>query len=65
MSVYILRELTRNHEPGVRGTFHGVAGDMVHGAASVGRVGIGGSHGEDEQLPGGQHVVLPACGQKQ
>lgn len=60
-----LWELTGNHESGVRGTFYGVAGDVVHGAASVGRVGISGSHREDEQLSGGQHVVLPACEQKQ
>lgn len=47
------RGLTGNHESGVRGTFHGVTGDVVHGAAPVGRVSIGGGHREDEQLSGG------------
>jgi len=60
-----LRGLTGNHEPGVRGTFHGITSDVMYSAASVGRMSIGGSHREDEQFSSGQHMVLLACRQKQ
>ena len=54
---YAERKLTGDHEPRVRGTFHGVAGDAVHGPATITGLGVGGGHREHEEFPSRQHVM--------